>query len=489
MDASLSNEDLAPTTSAQRTWSWWHIASLWIGMAICIPTYTLAGGLVEEGWSWQAAVLSVAIGNVIVLVPMLLNAHPGARYGIPFPVLLRSSFGVLGANIPAVMRALVACGWFGIQTWIGGAAIYQLLRVIHPARLGLPQVLPEGFGIGTGEFLCFLAFWALNVGIIVRGMDSIKVLESWSAPILIIACVMLFVGVWSQAGSLDVMLQNQRGAQIGVGAVFGAGITAAVGFWGTLALNIPDFARYARSQKDQIIGQSVGLPPTMAGLAFIGATVTNAVLTMSGTWTSPGKASDPLVVIGGLGGPWTIGFSIFALIVATLSTNLAANVVGPANDFSNLAPRKINFRRGALITAGIGLVMMPWKLYNDAAQYLFTWLLGYGACLGAVAGVMIADYYVIRRRVLDLDALYSRGGAYEYKGGFNPVAIVALTVGIAPNVPGFLGALGVVEVSALFKTIYTYAWFVAFLLAAVVHVVGMRIVAAAPPITAPNPST
>ncbi|MBI4542731.1 MAG: NCS1 family nucleobase:cation symporter-1 [Gemmatimonadetes bacterium] len=474
-DPRLWNPDLAPTPPARRTWTWWHIASLWIGMAICIPTYTLASGLVAQGWTWQAAVGAVVLGNLVVLVPIALNSHAGTLYGIPFPVLARASFGVQGAHVPAVLRALVACGWFGIQTWIGGFAIFKLLEVMWPRIASLPQVLPAVVGLGTGEFLCFMAFWALNVWIVLRGMDSIKFLESWGSPFLLAVGVALFIWAFSRAGGLAPMLENPGGTTARLGSVFGAGLTSAVAFWGTMALSIPDFSRYARSQRDQVVGQAVGLPGTMAVFAFIGAAVTSATAVIFGT-----RIADPVALLARVGGPLLIVISMLGLTVATLTTNIAANVVAPANGFSNLAPSRISFRAGAMITAVIGIVMLPWRLYNDAAAYIFTWLIGYGALLGPVAGIMIADYFVLRRQALALDDLFRRGGAYEYRRGVNWVAMAALALGVLPNFPGFLAALGAVEVSGLWRSIYQWAWFVGFLLAATLYLVGMRILHPAP---------
>jgi len=471
---SLSNEDLLPVAAERRTWNWWHIASLWIGMAICIPTYTLASGLIASGWTWQAAVGAVVLGNVVVLIPIALNSHAGTRYGIPFPVLARAPFGVLGANIPAVLRALVACGWFGIQTWIGGWAIYKLIEVIWPGIATLPQILPAFIGLNTGEFLCFMLFWAMNVWIVLRGMESIKFLETWGSPFLLAVGVALFVWAWMRAGGLGAMLQNpvgpSDGRTVGLSGVFGAGLTSAVAFWGTMALSIPDFSRYARSQRDQVIGQAVGLPATMALFAFIGAAVTNATVVIFGT-----RIADPVALLARIGGPLMIMLSMAGLIIATLTTNIAANIVAPANGFSNLAPHRITFKQGAMITAVIGILMMPWRLYSDAAAYIFTWLIGYGALLGPVAGIMIADYFVVRRGVLLVNDLYKRHGAYEYSRGFNWLAILALALGVAPSLPGFVAALRGVPETGPFGTIYNWAWFVGFLLSALIYVMGMRL--------------
>ena len=465
----LANEDLLPVSPDRRTWNWWHIASLWIGMAICIPTYTLASGLVDQGWTWQAAVGAVVLGNVVVLLPIALNSHAGTRYGIPFPVLARASFGLLGANIPAILRGLVACGWFGIQTWIGGWAIYKLFEAIWPGIATLPQILPAFVGLNTGEFLCFMLFWGMNVWIVLRGMDSIKFLETWGSPFLLAVGAALFIWAWVGAGGLGPMLRNPPHTDVGGQAIFSQGLTSAVAFWGTMALSIPDFSRYARSQRDQVIGQAVGLPATMALFAFIGAAVTNATFVIFGS-----RVADPVALLARIGGPLMIMLSMAGLIVATLTTNIAANIVAPANAFSNMAPDRITFKQGAMITAVIGIVMLPWRLYNNAAAYIFTWLIGYGALLGPIAGIMIADYFVLRRGELVVNDLYKRNGIYEYARGFNWLAIGALALGVAPSLPGFVAALRGSPASGVFGGIYNWAWFVGFLISALAYVVGMR---------------
>jgi NCS1 family nucleobase:cation symporter-1 len=426
--------------------------------------------------SWRQAMATIFLGNCIVLVPMLLNAHAGARYGIPFPVFARASFGVLGANLPALLRALVACGWFGIQTWIGGAALHQLAKAVWPGIATLPAVVPAFLGISTGELTMFLAFWAMNVYFIVRGTESIKALELLSAPFLIAVGLALLAWAYLKAGGFGpILAQPSRFASDAeFWKVFFPSLTAMVGYWATLSLNIPDFTRYARSQRDQVVGQAIGLPPTMTLYAFIGVAVTSAtVLVLPG-----GKVVwDPVELLGRIGGPFTIALSMLALSVATLTTNLAANVVSPANDFSNLAPRRISFRAGGLITAFLGIAMMPWKLLASSQGYIFTWLVGYSALLGPIGGILIADYFVLRRTRLAVGDLYRRGGVYEYRGGFNPAAVAALALGIAPNVPGFLAqafpaAFGAVP--AFWRGIYSYAWFLGFAVAGVAYLALMR---------------
>lgn len=468
-DPSLINDDIAPTPLAGRTWSVWNLAALWIGMVVCVPTYMLGGGLIDLGMSWWQAVLTVLLGNVVVLIPMVANGHPGTRYGIPFPVLARASFGIHGAHVPSVLRGLVACGWFGIQTWIGGAAVYHLLGALAGGEIGGSD-LPV-LGINGTELLCFLGFWLLQVVVLWRGIESIKVLESWAAPFLIVMGLALLVWAWWKAEGLGPMLSapshfapggEKEGQFLGA---FLPGLTAMVGFWATLSLNIPDFTRYARSQRDQILGQALGLPLFMTLFAFVGIAVTSATVVIYGE-----AIPDPTVLLGRLGGGLAVVVSLAALTLATLSTNLAANVVSPANTLVNVAPRRIGFRTGALITAGLGIALFPWKLIESTDGYIFTWLIGYSALLGPIGGILITDYYLVRRTRLDLDGLYRREGPYRYRGGVHPAALLALAAGVAPNVPGFLHTAGWVEsVPEIFASLYTYAWFGGFLLAGVVY--------------------
>jgi NCS1 family nucleobase:cation symporter-1 len=475
-DPRLFNEDLAPTSPEKRTWTWLHYAALWVGMVVCVPSYTIAGGMIDQGLNWWQACLLVFLGNAIVLIPILLNAHAGAKYGVPFPVFARASFGVWGANVAALARAVVACGWFGIQTWLGGASLYAL----YVAMTG--GVVSEG--VTTGHFVGFAVFWLVNVYFVVRGTDSIKFLETWAAPFLILSCLALLGWGIAHTAGLSAMLAAtapRAGAAPGAfGRLFWPNLTAMVGFWATLAINIPDFTRYARSQKDQVIGQAVGLPGTMVLLAFIGVAVTGATILVFGRaiW-------NPTDIIARFGSPIVVGIATFALAIATLSTNIAANVVGPANDFANVAPKYLSYRAGGLLTAVIGVLMMPWKLLATSASYVFTWLVGYSALLGPIGGILIADYFIIRRGELDVPALYEARGRYAYTGGVNWRAIVATVLGVLPSVRGFGRALsrssGAQLAHNVWDSLYDAAWFVGFGTAAVVYVVLMLAVPPAAP--------
>jgi NCS1 family nucleobase:cation symporter-1 len=493
----LFNADLAPVPVARRTWTTYNFAALWISMAHCIPTYMLAGGLVAEGMNWWQALLTIALGNTIVLIPILLNAHPGTKYGIPFPVLARSSFGTKGANIPAVLRAIVACGWFGIQTFIGGEALRTFIEALWPAyaTLGGDFML---LGLTLPKLMTFLVFWALNIFIIYRGMNAVRVFENWAAPLVLVMAAVLLWWVVARADGIGPMLSKpSQFATFGAfWKVFVPSLTGMIGFWATLSLNIPDFTRFGKGQREQMLGQTLGLPTTMLAFSAMGVVITSAAqVVLHGVDAS--KLWDPVVILGhltsaapppGLSEPLILSsgvralvavLSLFGVAVATISVNIAANVVSPANDFANLSPRLISFKTGGLITGLLGIVMAPWKFLEGADTYIFSWLIGYSALLGPIAGIMIADYWGVRRTQLDVPDLYRVNGRYA---GTNGVAVLALALGVIPNLPGFLHATRVVtDVPAVFQAIYPYAWFTGFAVSAVIYWVGMKGSTAAAP--------
>ena len=471
----LYNADLAPTTAAQRTWRWYHFAALWVGMVMCIPSYTISAGLIDQGMSPWQAVTTVLLGNMIVLVPMLLIGHAGAKYGIPYAVLVRSSFGTIGARVPAMLRAIVACGWYGIQTWFGGLAMYTLLNILTGNALTGDEL--PALGINAGQLVCFVGFWVMQLYFVVHGTDSIRWLETVSAPIKIVMCLALVWWAVDNAGGVGQMLHLP--SQFGPGGkkegqfwiVFWPSLTAMVGFWATLALNIPDFTRFAHSQRDQVIGQAIGLPLPMGLLALMSVIVTSAtvVIYSKAIW-DPVELSSKFTGIG-------VGVALFILTLDTMCVNLAANLVGPAYDFASLAPRHISYKTGGLITAGIGLLAMPWKILASTHGYIFTWLVGYSALLGPVAGIMLVDYYFLRGTRLNTDELFAEQGEYAYRGGWNPAAAIALALGILPNLPGFLNAAFpdmFAGVPGFFKTLYDYAWFAGLAISAVIYVLLMR---------------
>jgi NCS1 family nucleobase:cation symporter-1 len=471
--SAYSSPDMAPTSRAERKWGLKDIAALWISMSACIPTYMLASSLIDGGMNWWQAVLTIFLGNVIVLIPMVLNAHAGTKYGIPFPVYCRASFGILGANVPALLRALVACGWFGIQTWIGGWAIYMIGAEAFPAWQRAPTC--SGLDINLPQLLCFLGFWGLNMLVIYRGIESIRLLLNIKAPLLIGLGLALLAWAYYRAGGWGEMLAQPSQFEPGqpkagqFWAFFFPALTANVGFWATLSLNIPDFSRYAYSQRDQVVGQALGLPMTMGLYSFIGVAVTSAALVIYKDLPGELKAKlwDPVVLVTRFDNPSVLVVALFALCLATLATNIAANVVSPANDFAHLWPRKISFRTGGLITGVMGIVIQPWRLVADPTGYIFKWLVAYSGLLGAVGGILIADYFVVRRARLDLAGLYRRTGPYWYTAGFNGIALLALTAGVAPCVPGFLATVDWLSIppesgAHFLVELYHYAWFISY---------------------------
>jgi NCS1 family nucleobase:cation symporter-1 len=472
---SLYSEDLAPVPDSKRTWNTWNYAALWISMSLCIPTYMLASSLIGGGMNWWEAILTIFLGNTIVLVPMILNGRAGAKYGIPFPVFARASFGVRGANIPAMLRAIVACGWFGIQTWIGGFALYQMLRLWMPALTTLPALFPAAWGLRTGPALCFFLFWLINMWVVWLGVDSIRKLLVFKAFFLPLAALaLLFWAISRVHGGLGpvLALPSRFASSAAFWAFFIPGLTGMVGFWATLSLNIPDFTRYAVSQRAQVRGQAIGLPSSMTLFAFIGVVVTSATTLIYGTtiW-------DPVVLAGKFDSKLLISLAMIAVALSTLATNIAANIVSPANDFANLSPSRIDFRKGGLITGIIGILIFPWKLVADPGGYIFTWLVGYSSLLGPVGGILIADYYFIRGQRLDVDQLYTVDGIYSYKKGFNQTAILSLVLGIFPNIPGFLANIGLIGRESLpswIIGIYSYAWFVGFFVSGAGYCLMMR---------------
>jgi NCS1 family nucleobase:cation symporter-1 len=453
--SSRYNDDIAPTRISQRTWNEWHIASLWVGMAICVPTYTLGGVLTTYfGLSVGEALWAVFIANVIVLIPLILNGFAGTKFGIPFPVMLRSAFGIIGSNVPALIRALVACGWFGIQTLFGGIAVHLMLSALSTswAQLG-----------GVGEVIGFLIFWVANIWVVLRGSESIKWLEVVSAPLLLLVGAGLLAWAWPQASVSELLARPpNRPADTSLWSYFFAGLTAMVGFWATLSLNIPDFSRFAKSQRAQIVGQIVGLPLTMVLFAGLGVVMTAASPQLVGE-----TVSDPITLIGKISSPFWVVLSMIVIIIATISTNTAANIVSPTNDFQNVAPRFINQKKGVLLTGFIGLALMSWELFKRmgwlqsevSVDTLYSnWLLGYSSLLGPIAGIMVVDYFVVRKQHYDLPGLYLDGGSYP---AWNIAGFIALLIPV--------GLTLVAIITSHLQWFYTYGWFTGSFLGGIIY--------------------
>ncbi|MBA5959528.1 MULTISPECIES: NCS1 family nucleobase:cation symporter-1 [Pseudomonas] len=471
LDSPRYNHDMAPTKVHERTWNKWHITALWVGMSICVPTYTLGGVLTAYfGLSVGEALMAILLANIVVLIPLTLNAFPGTKYGIPFPVLLRSSFGILGSNVPCLIRALVACGWFGIQTMFGGLAIHLFLGSIFDGWKALG---------GTGEVIGFMLFWCLNLWVVLRGAESIKRLETLSAPLLVAVGVGLLVWAMPNVSLSELMaIPPKRPEGASLTGYFMAGLTAMVGFWATLSLNIPDFSRYANSQKDQILGQIFGLPLTMFLFAALGVVMTAASVKLVGV-----SVSDPVSLIGHIQSPVWVAIAMALIIVATLSTNTAANIVSPTNDFQNIAPKLINRTTAVILTGLVGLALMAHELLKKLGLIVSdvsletvysNWLLGYSSLLGPIAGIMVVDYFITRRQQLDLAGLY-RDDVYP---AWNWSGFVAFGVPVVLT----LLSLG----SDAFSWFYSYGWFTGSALGGVLYY-GLNAKRASTPLTAKSP--
>jgi NCS1 family nucleobase:cation symporter-1 len=446
-------------------------------MAINIPSWLLASGLIAIGMSWTQAIFTIFLGNLIVLVPMLLISHAGTKFGIPYPVISRASFGVFGANLPAITRAIIACFWFGIQTWIGGTAVYAVVAaLLGPDSFWVTaDKISIGFGTAASQswtmWLSFAVFWALNMVIVLWGMEAIKRFENWAAPFLIVVFLGLMVWMVWQAGGLGPVVDEP--GTLGWGAdfwkVFPISLMGMIAFWSTLSLNMPDFTRFGRSQKEQAVGQALGLPTTMTLFPLVGVLTTSATVIVFGDaiW-------DPVALTGKLENPIALLIMLVALALATLTTNVAANVVSPSYDFSNLWPRRISFRTGGVITGIIGILIMPWNLLATPDLYIFTWLGTYGGATGAIAGVLIADYWWVRRKGLKLADLYRADGVYKYAKGWNWIAVVAMLVGAFIAMGGAYSAPGAGPFPAdgiipFLKPFYDFSWLASLIISFLIY--------------------
>jgi cytosine/uracil/thiamine/allantoin permease len=537
--SSLYSEDLAPVPSSQRTWSKWHLAAIWVGMAVCIPTYLLASYMIKTGLNWYEALIIIGLANLIITVPMVLNGHAGVKYGIPFPVIGRAAFGTKGVHLASVTRGVIACGWFGVQTWIGGLAIYAIFNAITGSTGEL--------GLSVGKFIGFGIFWLINMYFIWKGTESIKWLETYSAPILVIMGIVLIYwsyakadgfsivldqsvqlektaasitkkegafylnlnslkdkegqlkaseytitsdknSPWKDYTSEPILISNVENVQVQfrnnkvVSSIVNATIvssesgsdsklwsyllwlTAMVGFWATMSISIADITRYAATQKDQIAGQFIGLPATMMLYSFVGIFVTcAAVINFKDILIADDAPWDPVSLISKFKNPIVVIVAQIFMLIATLSTNIAANVIAPSNAFSNLWPKKISFRTGGMITGVLGILIMPWWLLNEISGFLIF----VSGLLGPVLGILIADYYLVRKKKLELAELYKEDGIYSYgKTGFNKAAMIALFFGVFVALIGYW-------VPAL-NFLYSLSWFTGFIISFVLYVLLMK---------------
>ncbi|KAJ0988529.1 hypothetical protein J5N97_006885 [Dioscorea zingiberensis] len=454
-----NHHHLQPTTPAQRTSTAWDMASLWISLVLDVPSYYIAGSLVEQGMAWWQGIIVVISAKILLLFPLILTSHPGTRYGIPFPVLARSSFGIHGAHLPSFLRTLVACGWLGIDTWIGAQGICLLLP--HSIKdWTIAQQLPW-LGTSPAEFLSYLLFSVVQLALSWNGMQGIKKMERYSAPILVLLMTLLLIWSYLKAGGFGPMLsQPSKLSSSEFWYLFFPSITANIGNLAAIALSIPDFTRYARSQRDQVLGQ-LGLPVFMGCFAFIGLAVTSSTTLIFGY-----AISNPITLLSKINNnSFTMIFFIPAITLVIVTTNIPANMVAPANFFVSLNPKLFTFRKAALLTSVLGIAFQPWKIFGSTDSFVYTWLISYSVIMGPLSGIVLTDYYFVNRMRLNLDELYSldANGRYYYYKGWNLVAVGSFVIAVVPIVPGFLHKVGILK--TLPETLifmYSVGWFFGF---------------------------
>ncbi len=461
-DPTLHNEDLAPISAERRNWSWVNYSTVWMGMVHNVVAYTTAAGLISLGMSPWQAIGTVAVANLVLILAMWANSIAGAKYGLPFPVLLRASFGRNGAQIPVFIRAFVAIFWFAVQTYVGSLAVGAILGSLIPGWSSLDFSI---LGMGLNGWISFAIFWALHAYVILHGMERIKFFELWAGPIVIVMGLILVVWAMNVAGGIAPLFDQP--SQLSPGEfwpLFALSVTGLVSVWSTLVLNIPDFTRFSRSQRDQMVGQAIGLPLTTILFSIMSIAIT------AGSVLAFGEAiSDPVALVQEFGNPIVLILGVATILIATLSVNVAANIVSPAYDLVNMFPRRLNFVRAGLISIVIGVFFAPWLWMHDAGT-IFA-VLGYiGGALGPVAGIMLVDFYLIRRRNYDLDSFYTKTGDYEYSGGWNPRALIATALGL---IVAFVGVYAPLLGLDALGFLAAYTWFLGLAASALAYAVLM----------------
>jgi NCS1 family nucleobase:cation symporter-1 len=445
----LTNNDLLPTGESERRWTWWHFAALWMGMVHNIFNFTWIGGLVVLGMSvWQALAVALA-GNLVQTALIGLNGRVGAHYGLPFAVWARSAFGVYGANVAALARGAVAVGWFGVQSYLAATAINLLITTVVPGwgRVGHSSFL----GMAPSLWAVVVGYWLLNFVVVRNGMGTIRRFESWAGPAIFVVMAILLVWVVVRAGGAGSLLHQHAARYPTTSDFLAHGFVPAVslyiaGSWAAMVLNIPDLTRFARSNRQQFWGTMIGLPA--ASLVYFGmaAVIVSAVQRLYGQtlW-------NPTDVLATIGNPALSIVGATLLAIATISVNIPANIVSPAYDLTNLLPRLLTFRTAAYLSIVLGFLAMPWQLLSSP-ETLYSVLHNIGVVIGPITGIMLADYFVIRRQRMDVAQLFSSMGRYRYRAGYNPVALTVLALVVA--------LLLAAEASSRLHDVYEHAWLV-----------------------------
>lgn len=420
--ARLYNRDLAPSKREGRTWSAYSIFTLWANDVHSLGNYTFAIGLFALGLGGWQVLTALGVGAVLLFVLLTLAGFMGEKAGVPFPVMSRISFGVYGAQIPALIRGIVAIAWFGIQTYLASIVLRVLVIALFP---GLAP-LDEGafLGLSALGWITFVALWIIQVVIVSYGMEMIRKYEAFAGPIILVTFVAIavwmlwkadFAIAWSTPESLTGWPMWSK--------ILGGGMLW-VSIYATFLLNFCDFTRGAKSKRSILLGNLWGIPINMLLFGSIVVIMAGAQFKIDGT-----IITSPADIVATIPNTLLLALASLALIILTIAVNLMANFVAPTYALVNLFPKHLNFRRAAIVSAVIGLVILPWNLY-DSPVVINYFLGGLGALLGPLFGIIMADYWLVRRAHVNVPDLYSESvdGEYHYRHGVNPRAVVALAV-------------------------------------------------------------
>ncbi|MGH3087480.1 MAG: NCS1 family nucleobase:cation symporter-1 [Rubrobacteraceae bacterium] len=452
----LYNEDLRPLGDDERGWSTYSLFATWMADVHSIGGYTMAAGLFFLGLAGWQVFLALMVGILAVYYFMNLISVAGQRQGVPYPVLARISFGVFGANIPALIRAVIATFWYGIQTWLASVAVVILVLQIFP---GLEPLTESSFlGLSTLGWGCFLAMWLAQLLVLRHGMDSIKTLVDWSGPAIYVAMFALAAWIWYEAGSDMSFTLGSR--ELGIGEtvlLFFTAVALVVNYFSTLMLNFCDFSRWAPSESMVRKGNFWGLPVNFMLFSAV------VVITTAGSIAVYGEAiTDPVELVAEIPSTVAIALGALTFALATIGINIVANFVGPSYDFANAFPKYIDFKRGGLITAVLAIAVMPWHIFNSPVAINY-FLGGLGALLGPIFGVIVVDYYLIKRGRIQVHALFREGAnePYWYKGGINPDALYAFIPASAISL--------VIALVPFFGVAAPFSWFIGAGIAAALY--------------------
>ncbi|MGW9123014.1 NCS1 family nucleobase:cation symporter-1 [Streptomyces sp. NPDC055663] len=451
----LYTYDLAPTKKEGRRWGAYNVFTLWANDVHSLGNYAFAIGLFALGLNVWGILAAFALASVLLFLLLTLSGFMGHKTGVPFPVMSRIAFGIRGAKIPAVVRGLVAIAWFGIQTYLASSVLSTLLVTMFPGLKSLDT--NSLLGQSTLGWITFLTLWALQVLIVSYGMQMIRRYMAFAAPTtLITMCALAAWMFWRADGSISMSIDSPlSGGEMWLQILQGAALWVVI--YGTFVLNFCDFTRSARSRGSIVRGNVIGIPVNMLFFAVIVAVLSGAQFKLDGH-----VITSPTDIVRTIPNMFLLAIASLALIALTVAVNLMANFVAPIYALVNLFPQRLNFRRAGMVSAVVGLVILPWNLYNSPVVVNY-FLGGLGALLGPLFGVIMADYWLLRKARVNVPDLYTDGvqGDYHYRHGFNPRAVWAFVPSAAIAV--------VVALVPFFSAVAGFSWFVGAILAAVLY--------------------